>query len=61
MAFVSQAGYRVEEVALRRALNRPARPALRVTWHGFFVADCASVEQVAQQVDLAELTEAEVT
>ncbi len=30
VVFVSPDGYRVEEVALRRALNRPARPALRV-------------------------------
>jgi hypothetical protein len=42
-------------ILLQRSLRRPPRQYLRVTWRGYFVADCASVAEVARHVDLAAL------
>ncbi|WP_336208650.1 transposase [Nonomuraea sp. LPB2021202275-12-8] len=36
---------------------RAGRQVLRVRRHGWLVADCASVEEVARHVDLADLCE----
>lgn len=48
-------GWRVEPVLVQRALTRPPRQMLRVRRGSYFVADCASVAEVAQHVDLASL------
>jgi hypothetical protein len=52
---VSADGYRIEPILAQRSLRRPPRPALRVTWRGYFLADCATVAEVAALVDLATL------
>ena len=43
----------VEQVLLQQSLSRPPKPYLRVRHGTYFVADCASIEEVAQLVDLA--------
>ena len=55
MFFVSSDGYRVEQVRAQQSLLRPSRPLLRVTWRGSHIADCATVRDVAQLVELATL------
>ena len=52
---VSPDGYRVERILVQKSLSRPARGMLRVKHGSYFVADCASVAEVAQHVDLASL------
>ena len=52
---VSADGHRIELVLLQKSLRRPPRPALRVTWRGYFLADCTTVAEVAGLVDLATL------
>src|SRR5215218_9247588 len=52
---VSPDGYRVERILVRRTLDRPAREMLRVRHGTYFVADCTTVAEVAQLVDLASL------
>ena len=54
-AFTSPDGHRVELVLLQRSLRRSPRPSLRVTWRGYFLADCATVAEVAALVDLSTL------
>ncbi len=54
-AMVRGDGYRVEPILVQRSLRRSPRPALRITWRGYHVADCTSVHEVAAVVDLAEL------
>jgi hypothetical protein len=54
-AMVSPAGYRVEPILLQRSLRRTARPYLRVTWRGKWIADCRTVAEVTRYVDLAAL------
>ena len=54
-AMVSPDGHRVEQVLVQRSLSRPPRPYLRVRRGSYFVQDCATVEEVAQLVDLASL------
>jgi hypothetical protein len=56
-AMVSPDGYRVELIEVQRSLSRPPRPRLRVTWRGFWIADCRSVPEVARYVDLATLAD----
>ena len=51
-AMVSADGYRVEPILVQRSLRRPPRAALRITWRGYFMADCATVTEVAEHVDL---------
>ena len=50
---ISPDGHRVEQVLVQRSLSRPPKPYLRVRRGTYFVADCATVEEVAQLVDLA--------
>ena len=46
---------RVEHILVTRHLQRPARQMLRVRKRGYLVADCESVTEVAEHVDLATL------
>jgi hypothetical protein len=55
---VSADGYRVEAILVQRSLRRPARPYLRVTWRGRLIANCATVAEVAQHVELDSLSDA---
>ena len=48
-------GVRVERILVLRHLDRPAREMLRVRRGTYHVADCATVAEVAQLVDLATL------
>ena len=48
-------GVRVERILVQRHLDRPARKMLRVHRGTYLVADCATVAEVAQRVDLATL------
>ena len=59
MLFVSADGFRVEQILVQRSLRRPPRPYLRVTWRGWFVADCATIFEVSKHVDLATLAVAD--
>jgi hypothetical protein len=52
---IGPGGVRVERILLQRHLNRPAREMLRVRRDSYLVADCATVAEVAQLVDLATL------
>jgi hypothetical protein len=52
---VSAHGYRVEPILVQRSLRRPPQPALRITWRGYHIADCATVYEVGEHVDLASL------
>jgi hypothetical protein len=52
---VSADGYRVEPILVQRSLRRPPRPFLGVTWRGRWIADCATVYEVSEHVDLATL------
>ena len=54
-AMVSGDGYRVEPILEQRSLRRPPRAALRITSRGTWIADCATVYEVEQHVDLATL------
>ena len=45
----------MEHVLVQRSLSRPPKPYLRVRNGPSFVAGCATVEEVAQLVDLATL------
>jgi hypothetical protein len=56
-AVISPDGYRVERILMQRSLRRPPRPYLRVTWRGYWIADCRTVAEVARLVDLATLAE----
>lgn len=46
---------RVEQILVQRSLRRPPRPALRITWRGTWIADCGTVYEVSEHVDLASL------
>ena len=48
-------GVRVERILVQRHLDRPPREMLRVRRGRCLVADCATVAEVAQLVDLATL------
>ena len=52
---VSPDGHRVERIMVRKTLNGPAREMLRVKHGTYFVADCRTVAEVAELVDLATL------
>jgi len=52
---VSPDGHRVEQVLVQRHLDRPPKPMLRVRRGTYYVADCATVAEVAKYVDLASL------
>ena len=52
---VSPHGHRIEQVLVQRSLTTPPTPYLRVRRCGYFMADCAGVQEVARLVDLATL------
>lgn len=52
---VSANGYRVEQITVQKHLSRPPKTVLRVRRGTYLVADCRTVEEVAQLVDLATL------
>lgn len=47
----SDGAWRVVQVVLSRSGHTP-RTLLRVTYHGFLVADCATVDEVVRHVSL---------
>jgi hypothetical protein len=57
MTMVSAAGWRVERV-VREVPGRGPSMMLRVSWKGFWQADCESSEDVAKFVDLSTLVPA---
>jgi hypothetical protein len=52
---VSPDGHRLERILVRRTLDGPAREMLRVKHGTFFVADCRTVAELAELVDLSTL------
>ena len=52
---VSPDGHRVERILVQRSLSRPPQEMLRVKHGTYLVADCATIAEVAQLVDLASL------
>jgi hypothetical protein len=48
-------GVLIERIVVQRHLDRPAREMLRVRRGTYLVADCATVADVAELVDLATL------
>ena len=54
-AMVSPDGYRLEPIMVQRSLSRPTRQMLRVRRGTYLVADCRTVAEVAELVDLALL------
>lgn len=57
MTMVSAAGWRVERV-IREVPGRGPSLRLRVSWKGFWQADCETSEEVAEYVDLSTLVPA---
>jgi len=51
---IGPGGARVLRILVQRHLDRPVREVLRLR-RGTFVADCATVAEVAQLIDLAAL------
>jgi hypothetical protein len=54
-AMVTPHGWRVEPVVVQMSLARPGRQRLRVKRGRYFVADCRSIDEVTQHVDLSQL------
>jgi hypothetical protein len=52
---VSQAGWRVERVTVTRVPDGVPEQVFRVTWKGYWQADCATTGEVARHVDLSTL------
>jgi hypothetical protein len=57
MVLIGPNGVRVEQVVVHKHLHLPPKTYLRVQRGSYFVADCATVAEVARLVDLATLTE----
>ena len=53
--FITVDGYRVELVLVQRSLRHPPRPALRVTFRKYHIADVETAHEVSEYVDLASL------
>ena len=54
MTMVSADGWRVERV-VRHVPGRGASMRLRVSWRGYWQADCETSDQVAEYVDISTL------
>lgn len=52
---VSAAGWRVERTVVPGEFDSLPTAVLRVSWRGYWQADCASTAEVATLVDLATL------
>ena len=52
---INAAGWRVEKVTVQRAPGTPADHVLRVSWRGYWQADCKTTAEVAGLVELATL------
>jgi len=57
MTMVSAAGWRVEKV-IRTLPGRGPTAKLRVSWKGYWQADCDTTDEVAKYVDLSTLVPA---
>ena len=55
VAMVSPDGVKVEQILVQRSLRRRPRQMLQVTHRGRWIADCTSVFEVSEFVDLASL------
>jgi len=55
MVMVSQAGWRVEQVTVTRRPGEVPAEVFRVSWKGYWQADCATTADVARHVDLSTL------
>jgi hypothetical protein len=55
MAMVSAAGWRVERAVVAGEPGSLPRRVLRVSWRGYWQADCATTAEVAAYVDTATL------
>ena len=54
MVMVSASGWRVEKVVRTLSEHRP-EVRLRVSWRGYWQADCATTDEVAEYVELSTL------
>jgi hypothetical protein len=52
---INAAGWRVEPVTVHGSAGCPPDHKLRVTWRGYWQADCHNTAEVAEHVDLATL------
>jgi len=52
---VSQSGWRVERVTVTRQPDGVSAQVFRVSWKGYWQADCATTADVARHVDLSTL------
>jgi hypothetical protein len=52
---INQAGWRDERVIIQRGPDNPPNHVLRVSWRGYWQADCSTTEEVARHVELATL------
>jgi hypothetical protein len=52
---VSQSGWRVERVTVTRRPDGVSNDVFRVSWKGYWQADCATTGEVADHVDLSTL------
>jgi hypothetical protein len=55
MVMVSQAGWRVERVTVNPRPAGEPYEVFRVSWKGYWQADCATTVEVARYVDLTTL------
>ena len=55
VTMVNAAGWRVERVAAQQDPGAAPGPVLRVSWRGYWQADCLTTAEVARHVELATL------
>ncbi len=55
MVMVSQDGWRVERIMAPRVPDGMPERLLRVSWRGYWQADCVTTTEVARYVDLTTL------
>ena len=55
MVMVNQAGWRVERATVICGPDGRPKQVLRVSWQGYWQADCATTGEVAAHVDLSTL------
>ena len=52
---INAAGWRVERVTVSSVLGSRPEAMLRVSWRGYWQADCVTTDEVATHVELATL------